>query len=57
MAVGPLPSALTSGERRVVSVVLLGEARRVLRAASVFGEVFWQGSVAELLGSTLQPRR
>jgi eukaryotic-like serine/threonine-protein kinase len=33
------------------------EARRVLRAASVFGEVFWQGGVAELLGSTIQPAR
>jgi tetratricopeptide (TPR) repeat protein len=29
---------------------LENEARRVLRAASVFGEVFWQGGVAELLG-------
>jgi tetratricopeptide (TPR) repeat protein len=27
-----------------------GEARRVLRAASVFGEVFWPGGVAALLG-------
>jgi tetratricopeptide (TPR) repeat protein len=26
------------------------EARRVLRAASVFGEVFWQGGLATLLG-------
>ncbi|WP_394835606.1 protein kinase [Pendulispora rubella] len=26
--------------------------RRVLRAASVFGEVFWRGGVAELLGGT-----
>ncbi len=26
------------------------EARRVLRAASVFGQVFWQGGVASLLG-------
>jgi eukaryotic-like serine/threonine-protein kinase len=27
------------------------DARRILRAASVFGEVFWPGAVAELLGS------
>ncbi len=27
------------------------EARRVLRAASVFGQQFWRGAVAELLGS------
>jgi tetratricopeptide (TPR) repeat protein len=29
---------------------LEGEARRVLRAASVFGEVFWKGGVVTLLG-------
>jgi eukaryotic-like serine/threonine-protein kinase len=29
---------------------LEGEARRVLRAASVFGEVFWKGGVGALLG-------
>ncbi len=28
------------------------EARRILRAASVFGEVFWAGGVRELLGDT-----
>ncbi|WP_437602171.1 hypothetical protein WMF28_11110 [Sorangium sp. So ce590] len=28
-----------------------GEARKVLRAASVFGDVFWRGGVAALLGS------
>jgi eukaryotic-like serine/threonine-protein kinase len=28
------------------------EARRVLRAASVFGQVFWHGGVATLLGNT-----
>jgi eukaryotic-like serine/threonine-protein kinase len=28
------------------------EARRVLRAASVFGPIFWQGGVAALLGDT-----
>jgi hypothetical protein len=28
------------------------EARRILRAASVFGEVFWEGGVASLLGGT-----
>jgi eukaryotic-like serine/threonine-protein kinase len=31
---------------------LPAEARRVLRAASVFGEVFWQGGIAMLLGPT-----
>jgi hypothetical protein len=29
---------------------LAGESRRILRAASVFGEVFWPGAVARLLG-------
>jgi hypothetical protein len=28
------------------------EARRIVRAASVFGEVFWTGAVAALLGTT-----
>lgn len=28
------------------------EARRILRAASIFGETFWQGGVATLLGAT-----
>src|SRR5262249_17845546 len=31
------------------------EARRVLRAASVFGEAFWRDGVVELLGGTLRP--
>jgi tetratricopeptide (TPR) repeat protein len=38
----------------MVQARLLGlpsEARRVLRAASVFGEVFWSGGVARLVGS------
>ena len=30
---------------------LTPEARQVLRAASVFGRVFWRGAVAALLGS------
>src|SRR6185503_7917732 len=30
------------------------EARRVLRAASVFGEVCWQGGVTELLGEAMR---
>jgi hypothetical protein len=34
---------------------LEGEARRILRAASVFGEVFWQGGVIALLGGSLPP--
>jgi hypothetical protein len=29
------------------------EARRIVRAASVFGDVFWQGGVAALLGGTV----
>ncbi|HEX2572036.1 MAG TPA: protein kinase [Polyangia bacterium] len=33
------------------------EARRTLRAASVFGDVFWVGAVAALLGSDAQPTR
>ncbi len=32
------------------------EVRRVLRAASVFGQVFWQGGVATLLGGTEETR-
>ncbi len=32
------------------------EARRVLRAASVFGERFWRGGVASLLGDERDPR-
>jgi eukaryotic-like serine/threonine-protein kinase len=35
---------------------LPSEARRVLRAASVFGEVCWEGGVAELLGGALPYR-
>ncbi|HZF53728.1 MAG TPA: protein kinase [Polyangiaceae bacterium] len=34
---------------------LEGEARRLLRAASVFGEVFWEGGVMALLGTGLKP--
>jgi tetratricopeptide (TPR) repeat protein len=33
---------------------LEGEARRLLRAASVFGEVFWKGGVVTLLGGALR---
>src|SRR5262249_35465098 len=33
---------------------LAGEARRVLRAGSVFGEVFWEGGLASLLGGDLR---
>jgi eukaryotic-like serine/threonine-protein kinase len=32
-----------------------GNARRVLRAASVFGEVFWPGGAAALLGDAMGP--
>ncbi len=31
------------------------EARRLVRAASVFGEAFWQGAVAALLGGDSEP--
>ncbi len=31
------------------------DARRVLRAASVFGQVFWRGGVAALLGDSFSP--
>jgi len=31
------------------------EARRLVRAASVFGEVFWRGAVAALLGGAAEP--
>jgi hypothetical protein len=34
---------------------LLDDERRILRAASVFGEVFWPDGVAGLLGGTLSP--
>ena len=33
------------------------DARRALRAASVFGEAFWPGGVARLLGGALRPTR
>jgi eukaryotic-like serine/threonine-protein kinase len=33
------------------------DARRVLRAASVFGQVFWHGGVAELLGDDRELRQ
>jgi len=33
------------------------EARRVLRAASVFGQLFWRGSVSALLGDELSETR
>src|SRR5207253_2730397 len=32
---------------------LAGGARQVLRAASIFGETFWQGGVVALLGTQL----
>jgi tetratricopeptide (TPR) repeat protein len=34
---------------------LEAEARKLLRAASVFGEVFWEGGVMSLLGTALKP--
>jgi tetratricopeptide (TPR) repeat protein len=35
---------------------LESDARRIVRAASVFGEVFWAGGVAAVLGATRSPR-
>jgi eukaryotic-like serine/threonine-protein kinase len=32
------------------------EARRIVRAASVFGEVFWRGGIAHLLGAPADPQ-
>ncbi|HRI70974.1 MAG TPA: protein kinase [Polyangium sp.] len=46
---GELPdTVLGMVEARLVA--LSAEARRVLRAASIFGDVFWESAVAELLG-------
>ncbi len=45
-------SVLAMLDRRLAS--LPSEARRVLRAASVFGNVFWDGAVAHLLGGAEQ---
>lgn len=44
------PSVLAILEHRVQS--LAPDARRVLRAASVFGETFWQGGVRALCGES-----
>ena len=49
---GPLPETVLA----MVQARLEGldaEARRVLRAASIFGDVFWTGGVAALLGEAL----
>jgi eukaryotic-like serine/threonine-protein kinase len=45
-------TALAMVEARLAG--LPPEARRVLRAASVFGEVCWQGGLVELLGEAMQ---
>jgi tetratricopeptide (TPR) repeat protein len=42
------PTVLATLEARLAR--LEPSARKVLRAASIFGEAFWQGGVAELLG-------
>ena len=50
--VGPLPETVLG----MVQARLAGldsETRRVLRAASIFGDVFWLDGVAELLGGAL----
>jgi hypothetical protein len=53
VATGARPGALPDTVLAMVQARLEGldaEARRVLRAASVFGEVFWPGGVTALLG-------
>ncbi|HWO26588.1 MAG TPA: hypothetical protein VNO30_47995, partial [Kofleriaceae bacterium] len=51
---GALPqTVLAMVESRLAQLPL--EARAVLRAASVFGEVCWQGGVATLLGDAMAP--
>ncbi|MCC6553069.1 MAG: AAA family ATPase [Polyangiaceae bacterium] len=47
------PSLLAMVETRLES--LDGAARRVLRAASIFGRVFWRGALFPLLGLTPSP--
>jgi predicted ATPase len=48
-----LPEAVVEVEQRKLGA-LDAEDRRVLRAASLFGEVFWLGGVAALLGGAEQ---
>jgi hypothetical protein len=48
---GDLPeTVVTMVQARLAA--LDDDARRILRAASVFGEVFWPGAIAQLLGIT-----
>ncbi|APR76040.1 Adenylate cyclase [Minicystis rosea] len=50
----PLPeTVLAMVEARLAA--LENDARRVVRAASIFGEVFWKGGVSALLGSSMRP--
>ncbi len=51
---GPLPQTVLGMVQARLSE-LDAEVRRVLRAASVFGEVFWVSGVAALLGGALPP--
>jgi eukaryotic-like serine/threonine-protein kinase len=51
---GALPeTVLAMVEARLAQLAL--EARRVLRAASVFGEVFWEGGIVSLMGGVMDP--
>ena len=51
---GPLPETVLSIVQARLEA-LEPEARRVLRAASVFGEAFWAGGVRALLGEAPEP--
>jgi tetratricopeptide (TPR) repeat protein len=51
---GDLPDTLVTMVQARLGALDDG-ARRILRAASVFGEVFWPGAVARLLGVALRP--
>ncbi len=48
------PSVLAMAQARLEA--LDPEARQLLRAASVFGQVFWRGAVATLVGKQNDPR-
>ncbi len=50
-----LPLTIAAAAEARLSTLPL-EARQVLRASAVFGERFWSGAVAQLVGSALAPR-
>jgi eukaryotic-like serine/threonine-protein kinase len=53
---GDLPeTVVTMVQARLAA--LDDDARRILRAASIFGEIFWPGAVAQLLGITQRAGR